>query len=94
MCLYTVREFSVEELTSATENFSESKLLGKGGFGSVYQGYIKGTKVAIKKFTEVRSLAMYITIQLASYSSSLMYTFKTGGCYSFCQPTGYRVASL
>lgn len=48
-----VREFSIDDIKIATGNFSNLSVLGKGGFGIVYQGYYKGTKVAIKKFTEV-----------------------------------------
>ena len=48
-----VRKFSAIEIREATGNFSQLSILGKGGFGTVYQGYLKGTKVAIKRFTEV-----------------------------------------
>ena len=48
-----VRKFSADEIKEATGNFSQLSILGKGGFGIVYQGYLKGTKVAIKQFTEV-----------------------------------------
>ncbi|KAL5774235.1 hypothetical protein ACOSP7_011792 [Xanthoceras sorbifolium] len=45
------RRISYAELFRATDGFSESKLLGKGSFGSVYQGILQdGKQVAIKVF--------------------------------------------
>jgi LRR receptor-like serine/threonine-protein kinase FLS2 len=43
------RRISYYELVKATNGFSESNLLGKGGFGSVYQGILStGKMVAVK----------------------------------------------
>ncbi|XP_058722942.1 receptor kinase-like protein Xa21, partial [Vicia villosa] len=43
------RRISYYELLQATNGFSESNLLGKGGFGSVYQGMLSsGKMVAVK----------------------------------------------
>lgn len=42
-------EVPYSELIVATDNFSESRRIGKGGFGVVYRGTWKGTEVAIKK---------------------------------------------
>jgi len=56
LSLYVVREFTEDELRKATENFSISKRLGDGGFGTVYRGYMSGTHVAIKKLTEVSEM--------------------------------------
>ncbi|KAK4758561.1 hypothetical protein SAY87_019862 [Trapa incisa] len=45
------RKFSYKDLAIATNDFERSRLLGEGGFGMVYQGYLSDLKdnVAIKK---------------------------------------------
>ncbi|KAE9447019.1 hypothetical protein C3L33_21081, partial [Rhododendron williamsianum] len=45
------RKFSYEELEIATENFSEERKLGAGGFGGVYRGFLKemNSDVAVKR---------------------------------------------
>ncbi|MED6198534.1 hypothetical protein PIB30_067306 [Stylosanthes scabra] len=42
--------FSYEELIKATDGFSTENLLGEGGFGSVYKGYLPdGREIAVKQ---------------------------------------------
>jgi len=43
--------FSVDELRQATNNYHKSRIIGKGGHGTVYKGVVKGKPVAIKRCT-------------------------------------------
>ncbi|KAJ0515625.1 putative protein kinase RLK-Pelle-Extensin family [Helianthus annuus] len=45
----SAKTFSSSDIEKATDNFSESGVLGEGGFGRVYSGVLEdGTKVAVK----------------------------------------------
>uniref|UniRef100_A0A453JQ70 Protein kinase domain-containing protein n=1 Tax=Aegilops tauschii subsp. strangulata TaxID=200361 RepID=A0A453JQ70_AEGTS len=45
------RRFSYDDLAAATGNFSEDRALGRGGFGSVYRGFLSdmNREVAVKR---------------------------------------------
>nr|GLL33557.1 probable LRR receptor-like serine/threonine-protein kinase At1g06840 [Ipomoea trifida] len=48
-----VRDFTFEEMALATQNFDNSSLVGRGGYGKVYKGILAdGTVVAIKRAQE------------------------------------------
>lgn len=49
------RKFSFENLVLATNNFSNERKLGQGGFGAVYKGYLHDTElitVAVKRISK------------------------------------------
>ncbi|KAL3367807.1 hypothetical protein AABB24_008929 [Solanum stoloniferum] len=53
VCLGNLRRFQFRELQVATNNFSNKKILGKGGFGNVYKGCLSdGTIVAVKRLKD------------------------------------------
>eukprot|EP00475_Leptophrys_vorax_P022846 TRINITY_DN3108_c0_g1_i1.p1 TRINITY_DN3108_c0_g1~~TRINITY_DN3108_c0_g1_i1.p1 ORF type:complete len:633 (-),score=70.43 TRINITY_DN3108_c0_g1_i1:459-2357(-) len=49
----TLRRYTVDELSRATNNFDEDNLLGEGGFSKVYKGRLEDGKcVAVKRIKE------------------------------------------
>lgn len=71
-----MQQFSVSILARATDNFSDLRLIGKGGFAKVYRGHLFGTAVAIKQLTEV--------VLFLVYSHSSYIARATGWSYGSC----------
>lgn len=53
--MFVPKSFSYEELADSISDFTETKKLGEGGFGVVYEGTVPGIEgtVAIKKIKKV-----------------------------------------
>ena len=46
-------EFTKEQIKVATNDFSPDRLIGKGGYSTVYWGYINCSLVAVEVLNEV-----------------------------------------
>lgn len=49
-----------KELMIGTDDFSEDRIIGSGGFGIVYKGELKGTEVAIKRLKGLNNVSQVI----------------------------------
>lgn len=47
-------EFSLSEIEEATQSFNGSLKIGEGGYGNIYKGILRQTKVAIKRLHSQR----------------------------------------
>ncbi|PKA49553.1 L-type lectin-domain containing receptor kinase S.6 [Apostasia shenzhenica] len=62
---------SLDEIMTASKGFHESKMLGAGGSGAVYEGVLaSGGRVAVKRFNRVESFTNTFTIELATVQGS------------------------
>lgn len=85
MCLGNLRRFQFRELQSATNNFSSKNILGKGGFGNVYKGYLQdGSIVAVKRLKDGNAIGGDTQFQTEVEMISLAVHRNLLRLYGFC----------
>uniref|UniRef100_A0A9I9D2X9 non-specific serine/threonine protein kinase n=1 Tax=Cucumis melo TaxID=3656 RepID=A0A9I9D2X9_CUCME len=92
VCLGNLRIFQFRELQAATNNFSGKNLVGKGGFGNVYKGYLQdGTIIAVKRLKDGNAMRGEIQFQTEVEMISLAVHRNLLRLYGFCMTTTERL---
>ncbi|KAK1296200.1 Protein NSP-INTERACTING KINASE 1 [Acorus calamus] len=90
--LGNLKRFHFRELQNATDNFSSKNILGKGGFGNVYKGYLHdGTIVAVKRLKDGNAVGGEIQFQTEVEMISLAVHRNLLRLYGFCMTSSERL---
>lgn len=90
--LGNLKLFQFRELQSATNNFSNKNILGKGGFGIVYKGHLQdGTVVAVKRLKDGNAAGGEIQFQTEVEMISLAVHRNLLRLYGFCMTATERL---
>uniref|UniRef100_A0A9I9CKX5 non-specific serine/threonine protein kinase n=1 Tax=Cucumis melo TaxID=3656 RepID=A0A9I9CKX5_CUCME len=90
--LGNIKRFQFRELQNATHNFSSKNLVGKGGFGNVYRGYLQdGTIVAVKRLKDGNAMRGEIQFQTEVEMISLAVHRNLLRLYGFCMTETERL---
>ncbi|XP_062222123.1 LRR receptor kinase SERL2-like [Phragmites australis] len=90
--LGNMKRFQFRELQAATENFSSKNILGKGGFGIVYQGHLPdGTLVAVKRLKDGNAAGREAQFQTEVEMISLAVHRNLLRLYGFCMTASERL---
>ncbi|XP_052187895.1 protein NSP-INTERACTING KINASE 1-like isoform X2 [Diospyros lotus] len=85
LSLGNLKRFQFRELQIATNNFSSKNIIGKGGFGNVYKGYLQdGTVVAVKRLKDSNASGGEIQFQTEVEMISLAVHRNLLRLYGFC----------
>ncbi|XP_022945478.1 protein NSP-INTERACTING KINASE 1-like isoform X3 [Cucurbita moschata] len=92
VCLGNLRIFQFRELQAATNNFSSKNLVGKGGFGNVYKGYLQdGTVIAVKRLKDGNAMRGDVQFHTEVEMISLAVHRNLLRLYGFCMTTTERL---
>ncbi|KAF7116889.1 hypothetical protein RHSIM_RhsimUnG0011500 [Rhododendron simsii] len=90
--LGNLKRFQFRELQMATNNFSNKNIIGKGGFGNVYKGYLRdGTVVAVKRLKDGNASGGEIQFQTEVEMISLAVHRNLLRLYGFCMTASERL---
>ncbi|CAI0458712.1 unnamed protein product [Linum tenue] len=90
--LGNLKRFPFKELQVATNNFSSKYLIGKGGFGNVYKGYLSdGTLVAVKRLKDGNASGGEIQFQTEVEMISLAVHRNLLRLYGLCMTNSERL---
>ncbi|KAG5521256.1 hypothetical protein RHGRI_033717 [Rhododendron griersonianum] len=90
--LGNLKRFQFRELQMATNNFSNKNIIGKGGFGNVYKGYLRdGTVVAVKRLKDGNASGGEIQFQTEVEMISLAVHRNLLRLYGFCVTASERL---
>ncbi|XP_061340750.1 protein NSP-INTERACTING KINASE 1 [Gastrolobium bilobum] len=92
VCLGNLKKFHFRELQLATNNFSSKNLIGKGGFGNVYKGYLPdGTVIAVKRLKDGNAIGGDTQFQTEVEMISLAVHRNLLRLYGFCMTASERL---
>ena len=64
VCLGHLKRYAFKELRAATNNFNSKNILGEGGYGIVYKGYLRdGSVVAVKRLKDYNAVGGEVQFQ-------------------------------
>ncbi|KAG6601935.1 Protein NSP-INTERACTING KINASE 2, partial [Cucurbita argyrosperma subsp. sororia] len=92
LSLGNIKRFQFRELRNATHNFSSKNLIGKGGFGNVYRGYLQdGTIIAVKRLKDGNAMRGETQFQTEVEMISLAVHRNLLKLYGFCMTETERL---
>ncbi|KAI3834531.1 hypothetical protein MKW92_015107 [Papaver armeniacum] len=92
VCLGNLKRFHFRELQVATDNFNNKNMIGKGGFGHVYKGYLQdGTLVAVKRLKDGNAVGGEIQFQTEVEMISLAVHRNLLRLWGFCMTSSERL---